>query len=481
MLDGNLAALLDLNARTRTRHPAIVTADRTISHGEFAARTRGYAAFLADHGVRPGDVIGVALGDTPVHVMAHFALARLGAIILPIDHRWTAGEQQRVASHFEARLVLAVPGAPSLAGVSSLDGSREPEAIEHGPPPHGDGSTPFALSLSSGTTGRPRGPLLTHSQFAARLLLHWSSLGFTRHDRFLLATPLYFGGGRGFAISMLGVGATVHFHPPPMPIEEIATIVNRDRLTTLFLVPTQLRRLLVLAEGRAGVLFPQVRVLVSSGALLHPHERIAIMEKLTPNMLDYYSSTEGGGISVLAGDEIRERPASVGRPVFGVDVEVVDEAHRRLQAGGIGRVRYRGDGVASGFHRDEEASREAFRDGWFYPGDLGRFDHDGFLTIVGRAKEMIIRGGVNIFPAEIEHALLQHTNVIEAAVVGWPSREFNEEIAAFVVPRGEVTEFEILSYLRQHLAPYKLPKRVFFRPDLPKNAGGKIEKPKLVA
>jgi acyl-coenzyme A synthetase/AMP-(fatty) acid ligase len=336
------------------------------------------------------------------------------------------------------------------------------------------------LSLSSGTTGRPRGPLVTHRQFGARLVMHWTSLGFNRHDRFLLATPLYFGGGRGFAISFLCTGATVHFRPPPVEPDALAEIINRERITALFLVPTQLRRLLAL-PARDGHLLPHVRVLVSSGSLLHAHERLAIMERITPNMLDYYSSTEGGGISVLTPDEIRAKPSTVGRPVFGVDVEIADETHRALPACEVGRIRYRGPGVAAGFFKDEEASREAFRDGWFYPGDLGRFDEAGYLSIVGRAKDMIIRGGINIFPAEIEHVLLQHPHVTEAAVVGWPSRIYNEEVAAFVVPRDGVDEAALIAHCRAHLAPYKVPKRVFLQPDLPKNAGGKIEKPKLVA
>ena len=159
---------------------------------------------------------------------------------------------------------------------------------------------------------------------------------------------------------------------------------------------------------------------------------------------------------------------------------MVDDGHRPLTAGEVGRIRYRGPAVADGFYRDPEASQDSFRDGWFYPGDLGDFDEEGFLYLKGRAKDMIIRGGVNIYPQEIETTLLNHASVADAAVVGWPSREFDEEVAAFVVLREPVDSSELIAACRRRLAPYKVPRQVFVLDELPRNAGGKVLKPDLV-
>jgi acyl-CoA synthetase (AMP-forming)/AMP-acid ligase II len=171
---------------------------------------------------------------------------------------------------------------------------------------------------------------------------------------------------------------------------------------------------------------------------------------------------------------------SVGQVVFGAEVEVVDEHHQQVAPGVVGAVRYRGGSVAESFYCNPQDSAAAFRDGWYYPGDLGRFDDDGFLYLTGRSKEMIIRGGINIYPAEIEHALIAHPAVVEAAVVGWPSRERGEEIAAFVVCRKTISADQLLEACRQVLAPYKIPKAIFIVDELPKSSLGKIVKPRLV-
>ncbi|MBM3573200.1 MAG: long-chain fatty acid--CoA ligase [Alphaproteobacteria bacterium] len=480
MLSFNLAQILEHHARARTRHPALVAGGVTITYGEFESQVRGYAAWLHGLGLAPGAIVGVALPDTPAHLVALYAVARQGCAILPMDCRWTQEEQSRVAQFFGAALALTANGAPALSGVKTIAGEYLPAPPGHGGPPIvGGDDTPFVLSLSSGTTGRPRGPLINHSHFKARFLTHWTSLTFNQHDRFLLATPLYFGGGRGFSMSYLFLGATVVFRPPPAAPEEIVETVNQAEISTLFLVPTMLRRLLTLPAPH-GLLMPKLRVLISSGSILHAHERATIMSKLTPHCFEYYSSTEGGGISILTPAEQRLKPGSVGRPSFLVDVEIAGEDHQPMPRGEIGRIRYRGPAVAQGFHNDLDASRDAFRDGWYYPGDLGRMDEDGYLYIVGRVKDMIIRGGVNIYPAEIEHVLLEHDRVAEAAVVGWPSAERGEEVAGFVVASG-ADEAGLIAYCRQRMAPYKVPKRIFFLDELPKNTSGKVEKLKLVA
>ena len=224
-----------------------------------------------------------------------------------------------------------------------------------------------------------------------------------------------------------------------------------------------------------------LRLLYTTGAVLHPDERKEVLARVSPNLINYYGSTEGGGISVLLPEHGGAAETSVGKAVSTTEIEVVDEAHEPVAAGETGRIRYRGPCVADGFHNDPEASVESFRDGWFYPGDLGRLDGAGFLYLVGRAKDMIIRAGVNIYPEEVEQSLLTHPAVRDAAVLGWPSPDKGEEVAAFVVTSRAVSEETLRDHCRASLAPYKVPRGIFFVDDLPKNAMGKVVKPDLAA
>jgi len=478
----NIADGVFHNARRRGSHPAIVDGDRTITYAELARLVNCTAGHLASVGVRPGDMVGVALGDDADHLVALLAVAWLGAVILPMDVRWTAEEKRRLASHFGAHLVLVPDGDPAIEGIRTvaLDASwrRGVEAFSGTAPFVRKREQPFLLSLSSGTTGTPKGPVVTHGHTLHRLYIYAVSLTFNDADRFIAATPLYFGGARYQTLAYLFMGATVVIFPPPYRPEELAEAINRQGITSLFLVPTLLRRLLDLPKLSLPLL-PRVRLLLSSGAALYPDERRRIMRELCPNFFNFYSSSEGGGISILRPEHPDEASLSVGKVVFGAEVEIVDGDHQPVAPGAVGALRYRGGSVAESYYRNPEESAAAFRDGWYYPGDLGRFDADGFLYLTGRAKDMIIRAGINVYPAEIEQALATHGAVAEVAVVAWPSQERGEEIAAFVVCRGDVTATELIAHCRASLAPYKIPKDVFFLDTLPKTALGKVLKVQL--
>lgn len=478
----NVADVLRHHARARARHPAIVLGDRTVSYAEFDLRVRRMAAWLLGLGLRSGDVAGIALRDGLDHLTALFAMPRAGIVMLPMDWRWTAGEQQRVASHFGARTVLVEPDGPRLPGPECVaiddDCRRAIEGADADRPMH-EGGGPLLMSLSSGTTGRPKGPRLTHRQFMRRFLVYCINLGIHSDDVYLSATPLYFGASRTFAMAVLYFGGTVRMFPPPHTPEGLCAEVARTGATAVFLVPTMTRRLLALPDATLAA-FRAVRRLVSIGAALFPGERQEILARVTPGFIDYYGSTEGGGTTYLTGRDPERYSTSVGRPVFGIDVQCVDEAHRPVPPGVVGRIRVRGEVVATEFWNEPEASRDAFHDGWYYPGDLGMLDADGYLYLKGRTKDMIIRGGVNIYPAEIEEALQSHPAVIDSAVVGWPSREYNEEVAAFVMLKETVAPAELIEHCRRRLAPYKVPREVFVVGDFPRNTLGKAIKTELV-
>ena len=479
----NLAIALEENATRRGSHPAIVDGSRTITYGEFDLLVRRTAGHLANYGVSSGSIVGVCLRDSANHLAVLFAVARLGAIILPMDWRWTGPEKVHVAQHFNVSLIVVefkdeLPDFRCLA--IDNDWSAQVERCSPNVPLASGGSAPVVLSLSSGTTGRPKGPALTHDQFIARFIIQWVTLGFNQHDRYLSATPIYFGGGRSFTMGSLFSGGTVIMFPPPYEPEELVAAVKKYEATTLLLVPTLLRRLLELPVASTPLLAGLNRLL-STGAILHPDERRTVMDRLNPNFINYYGSTEGGGISVLLPKHTGTAATSVGEPIYQTEVEIVDDNEGQLPIGEVGQIRYRGPAVAVKYYNDAEATAAAYKDGWFYPGDMGRRDGDGLLYLAGRAKDIIIRGGVNIYPAEIEQVLLSHPAITEAVAIARPDRDLGEDIAVFAVTNGTVEESKILKHCRNYLAPYKVPKEIFFVDDMPKTALGKIMKAELAA
>ncbi|MGK7868013.1 class I adenylate-forming enzyme family protein [Falsiroseomonas sp. E2-1-a20] len=474
----NLADALDIHAKARPSHPALIDGALTLTHAEFAARVRRMAAWLLGLGLPPDGPIGICLRDTAQHVVALYAVARAGLPILPMDVRWTTEEQRNVAEHFGAALVLAEPGSPALPGLRCQPPEEAGAEAAAAARFTSDPDAPFVLSLSSGTTGLPKGPLIAHRHFLARFRTHWINLGLNGRDRFVCATPLYFGGGRTFAMSVLFSGGTLILKPPPCTPEDLVACVAEQGATSLFLVPTQFRRLLALDDATLAPL-RALNLLFSSGAPLSPEERLAIRDRLCPRFFEYYASTEGGGVSLLTPADLATHGETVGRPVFAVEVEVVDAQDRPLPAGETGLLRYRGPACATAYHRDPEASAEAFREGWFYPGDLASLDAEGYVTLRGRQKDMIIRAGINIHPGDIEATLNAHPAVVECAALAWPSPEFGEEIAAFVKLAEPCDAEVLLGFARSRLPRPKWPRAVFIVDDLPRNSAGKVLKREL--
>jgi acyl-CoA synthetase (AMP-forming)/AMP-acid ligase II len=480
----NLADGLDINARARPDHLALIQAEDSLDHASLALLVRRSATHLLSLGLHPGDVVGLCLRDTIAHVVLIYAMARAGVVLLPMDWRWTAIEQSNVATHFGAKAVLIEPGAPAIGALRciAVDAAWDADVAQ------ADAQTvfvsdlehPLLLSLSSGTTGRPKGPMIAHRHMLRRFWTHWINLGLNSQDRYICATPLYFGGGRTFTMSVLFSGGTVILLPPPHAPEAIAEAVARHQATSLFLVPTQIRKLLEM-PATATASLGRLNLLLSSGSALHPEERAAIRSRLCARFFEYYASTEGGGVSLLTPEDQLTITDSVGRPVYAVEVEVADDSDTALPAGRVGALRYRGPGVADAFYNDPEASAEAFRGGWFYPGDLGEIDARGYVFLRGRKKDMIIRGGINIYPGEIEQVLASHPAVLEASVVGWPHPTLGEEVAAIVVARMAIDEAMLKAWCGERLAPYKLPARFEFVSELPRNSSGKILKQALVA
>ncbi|MDX2201273.1 MAG: class I adenylate-forming enzyme family protein [Hyphomicrobiaceae bacterium] len=477
----NLASIVATHARGRPEHPAIDVDGSVLTYREASARIVAFAARLSDAGIGAGDRVGLCLKDTADHLLLHYAVAWLGATIVPIDVRWTPAEKISLAAAFGCKRVVVEPDEAALAQLPALvpDAAwRHPAAPA--PAMAVDRNLAIVLSLSSGTTGRPTGALVSHGQLYERFVSQWVGMGFNATDRTLLATPLYFGGGRSFAMSALAAGGSVVMTAGSLAPEAIIGLVAGRSVTAAFLVPTQIGRLIEAWSGE-GHAFPGMRRLVTSGSAMQPADRRRVMARLTPNLIDYYATSEGGGITVLLPAEQDTHADTVGRPAFRVEVEVVGEDGRPVPAGAIGQLRYRGPGVSSRLVDSSGRVTEAAEGGWFAPGDLALLTPSGHVRLVGRAKDVIIRGGVNIYPAEVEAVIARHPAVREVCVFAVPDKDLGEVVAAGIVAADAacVNEADILAFVRERLAAYKVPQRFVVLEALPRNTSGKVVKAAL--
>ncbi|MCS6802478.1 MAG: AMP-binding protein [Chloroflexota bacterium] len=473
----NLCNAVHAIARRDPHRPAIVEPTRTTTYRELAERISALAAGLARRGIRRGDRVAIALGNRREHLEAILAAVRLGAAALPVDAAATPAEIADVAERFSpAALVAERPlgGWPSDRLLVTLEDGTYDALLSGG----GDADLapasddPCFVMLSSGTTGKPKGAVVTHAAMAFRFLAQVITFRFSADDRYLNLMPLHTGGGRSFTLSHLYLGATVWL-PGKFDAAAADRLVREAGITTACVVPTMLHRIVAAGGGP----WPTMRALISSGAPLPAADRDAVLRQLTPNLYDYYASVEAGGVAALGPGEHAAKPGSVGRPMWGIEVRLAGAA----RPGEVGEIWYRSPGMIAGYAG--LPPDEAFSEGWYRTGDLGRFDEDGFLFLVGRSKEVIISGGVNVYPAEVEAALREIAAVADAAVLGLPDPDWGERVVAAVVPApGSPADAEaILTALRGRLSGPKRPKQIVFLDSLPRNRGGKVDTASLRA
>lgn len=475
----NLATLVGLQARSAPDRPAIEYCGQTLTYRQSWRQIVELSAWLLDVGAAPGGRIGLCLADHPQHVLLHFALARLGMQIVPLDHRWSAVEKQVVAASFGLQMLIVDDSVATVAGVhcEALDSAGQSPTDAPLPDAINAPDLPLLVSLSSGSTGKPKGAIVTHEQMLQRFVAQWVTLGFNAADRFAVVTPLCFGAGRSFAMSLLVAGATLIVSPPPHRPDELRDAIDGSAATATFLVPTMMRRLLELPG--CGPLFPRLRRLLVSGETCHGTEIVTFQKRLTPNLIGYYATSEGGGISVLQPGELGRHGATVGRASYGVELQIVGADGEPLPCGETGLLGYRGPGVATRL-LDENGEEQANDDhGWLYPGDLASIDSAGYVSLRGRERDMIVRGGVNVYPAEIEQTLATRPDIREVAVVGVPSTTHGEVVVACVAPDCGASDEELQDYCRERLAPYKIPSRWLRFDLLPRANSGKIDKKSL--
>jgi long-chain acyl-CoA synthetase len=460
----NFFSLIESTARDASGRPAIVWDGGSLTARELTARVGGAARALAARGVRPGDAVAIALPNDWRFVVALLASLKLGATATPLNPLLRADERTDILADL----------APALAmdDVVLEDGEWPTVSEVHGP---------AVILYTSGSTGRPKGAMLGHPalEWAAR---SWAGpvMDLQATDVVLAALPLAHSLGlNGALLAPLVAGATVVLLDRFAP-EAVLAAIERHRVTLLPGVATMFRRLLdTPALDRTD--HSSLR-LALSGAAPCPWELAQEWRERTGvRLLRGYGMTElFRPISYLARNP-SEVPESIGRPVPGVDIRVVDEDGTPLGPGEVGELLIRTPCAMDGYLGAPDATAAVLEDGWFRTGDLARIGDEGFVCIVGRRKELILRGGYSVFPQEVERVLATHAAVAEVAVIGIPDEELGEEVAAFVALRtaAMATVDELIAHCRKRLAGYKYPRRVAIVDRLPRTATGKVLKSEL--
>ena len=475
-----LAALPDARAAAAPGAPAIADDALQLDNAAFADRVARAAARLARLGVGPGDVVAIALTNRLELVIALFAAWRLGAAATPANPALTRDEMQYQVDDAAAMVVIGEGLELDALVIDVAELETEPSLA----PPAVD-VPPDALALliyTSGTTGRPKGVMLDHANVAAMCDMVQAALGITAGDHSLLILPLFHVNGIIVGtLSPLLAGGQVTVAGRFSP-KTFFGIVERARPTYFSAVPSIYAMLTSLPQA-ATTDTSSLRLVVCGAAPMPPELIARVEDTLGVALVEGYGLSEGACASTLNPYDGVRKPGTVGLPLPGQEVCAVDGDGRPVPQGERGEVVIRGANVMRGYLNRPEETARTLVDGWLHTGDVGVFDADGYLRIVDRIKDMIIRGGENIYPKEIEAALYTHEGVLEAAIVGRPDEVLGEVVVAHVAlrPESAATVDQLHAVCAERLAKYKRPVAIELHQALPKNAIGKIDKPALRA
>jgi long-chain acyl-CoA synthetase len=497
----NLAVILRESANARPAAPALVYNGTTMTYAELDARSDAVALGLRAQGIGPGDRVALQLPNIPEFPVAYYGILKAGAVVVPLNVLLRAPEVAYQIADSDTRLLITWAGVVGEAAKAAAEcglsevyvaGSADDSvrsftdltATVTGPvalPATEPGDT-AAIVYTSGTTGRPKGAELTHFQLYMNADIPGRLFALKPDDIVLTVLPLFHVYGMSSAMNLgIRFGACLSLVPRFTPETVLATI-DRDRATVFAGVPTMFVALL---DCPAADRFDtsSLRVCVSGGDSIAATVLDAFEQRFAVPILEGYGMTETASTITFNEGPERRRVYSVGKPVWGVQVQVWDDDDRPLPPGRdhVGEFVTRGYHTMRGYHRQPAATAEAFRHGWFHTGDLGYADEDGYLFIVDRQKELIIRGGYNVYPREIEEVLHHHPAVAQAAVAGVPDERLGQEVKAFIVtrPGSDTSADEVIAYCRERLAAYKYPRLVEFRDALPLSGAGKVLKKML--
>ena len=472
---------------------AIRFGDRDLTWGELSTRADRVAAGLAKLGVGHGDRIGLLMSNRPEFIEVYVAAARLGAIVAPFNLRFTPHELAFVVDNADGDVVVtesALAGGLSLAAeqraltVIDVDGGFYTDLMANDgtfTAPHVDPDDPWFICFTSGTTGDPKGAVLTHQSWFYASMVRALQGGINRNDRILLPFPLAFTGGLALSMVALWSGATLVLEPAFEPGRALH-LIETQRITVFMAVPT-LFQMMSMHPAFAGTDISSIRCASSGGATVPvPLLRTYLDRGIT--MTQTYSLTEvsASGIT-LPYHQSMEKVGSCGVPAMHSQARICDPDGNEVPPGNVGEICIKGPEVMQGYWRNPEATAATLRDGWCHTGDLGTMDADGYFYVVDRAKDMLISGGLNVYPAEIERQLAGIEGVVELAVIGVPDERWGETPAVIAVTDGRPLDGRaVLDRCEGVLADFKLPRYLVVRDQpLPRNMSNKVLKAELRA
>ena len=495
----NIGQWLMRTAQVRGEAPAIyLGAEPVADYAGFHDRAARLAGWLGEKGIGPGDRAGIFMKNCPEVLIAFYGIWYAGAAAVPVNAKLHGREAAWILGHSGAKMCFATPdlaGALGEAGVEAavvdttgaeFTGAMRSEPVA-GPAPRELDDLAW-LFYTSGTTGRPKGVMITHRMLIATSLTYLASVDpVTPADATLYAAPMSHGAGLYAPVHVL-MGAR-HVCPVSGGFEpgEIFELAKGMGNLHLFAAPTMIKRMTQAAKAES-IGGEGLRSVVYGGGPMYVADIVEAVEVFGPVFIQIYGQGEAPmGITALSREEVadrthprwRARLGSVGRAQAGVEVRIGDADGAPRAVGEPGEIMVRGDVVMRGYWENPEGTAKTLKAGWLMTGDVGTMDADGFVTLQDRSKDVIISGGTNIYPREVEECLLMHGTVSEVSVVGRPDAEWGEEVVAFVVCEGALDEAALDAHCRENIARFKRPKAYFAVPDLPKNNYGKVLKTEL--
>ncbi|NME04976.1 long-chain fatty acid--CoA ligase [Psychrobacillus sp. BL-248-WT-3] len=486
------------HVKERPNHIITQFNGREITYSAFYEKAKRLAGFFQAKGYQQEDVIALYLNNSDYFLICYYACQLGGFTVMPVNTKLAAPEIEYIFKHSEAKtLVYDVRLEPVLYEIPEtfegflhtiqVGGDNTLEAI------FADSSLVMnevaineqqtsVIFYTSGTTGKPKGVMLSAQNVYATAQIWGEAMDLNERDRMQIVAPLFHcAASHVFSIPVIYAGGTIVIEEAFSP-EQALTTMEQEKITIFFGVPAMYSILLNTSKIKQ-IELPSLRLL-TYGAAPMPYELVRKVKSLFPNVKvqNLYGQTENSPAATTLKDHFAlDKVGSVGEPLPKTEVQVVDEFGDQLPHGQVGEIVVKGPQVMKGYLKNEEETNRAIQNGWLYSGDLGRFDEDGLLYIVDRKKDMIIRGGENVYPVEVEEVLYQIPELLEAAVVGVPHTVYGEVPKAFVVLKdgNEITEEEILAFCSKRLAKFKMPVEVDFMESLPRNASGKVLKNSL--
>ena len=511
----NLAVVLEESARRRPDQIAVVFGEHRLSYTELNGAANQVANGLGSLGIESGDKVALTCPNLPYFPIVYFGILKAGAVVVPMN---VLLKRREVAYHLadsDAKVYFCFEGTPELpmaeegwAGFSEASECREFLVITADPksssPVDGastlgalmgpesarcdtactSGDDTAVILYTSGTTGTPKGAELTHSNMLLNAWAGGEMVRATADDVNLIALPLFHSFGQTCQMNAgIRAGSTLvllaRFDPG-----DVLAAMERENVTLFAGVPTMYWGLLNYPQADQHDLeriAATLRVCTSGGASLPVQVLQDFEEKFDVPILEGYGLSETSPVASFNQLEWERKPGSVGRPIWGIEMAIFDDNDQPLPSGERGEVVIRGHNIMKGYYKRPEANAEAIRDGWFHTGDVGTIDEDGYFYIVDRTKDLIIRGGLNVYPREVEEVMMTHAEISLVAVLGMPHEKLGEEVRAFVVlsSGSELTAAEIIDWSKSNMAAYKYPRVVEIRDSLPMTATGKILKKEL--